>query len=212
MPFDFPCALSPSASPGHCNACWESACQHAVHPNFFGHTEPEIVYNLFFAPPAVKAWQTRFSSFRPPVLYGGVFVHQKPYVSFGGKSCELADLLIVFTDHKAQQRTAVLYQAKMGRSWKPANKKQWELLTTWPPIDYNPGSSASVSRTMPFCGSADPGGKYMLLHKPSSEVDTAAAQPLKSLTALAPELLSVLNGASGRRFAWERRREMIGIT
>ncbi len=204
MPFNYPCALSPSPPPVHCDNCWEGACRHAVHPNFFGHTEPEIVYNLFFAPPAVQAWQNRFSSFRPPVSYGGVFVHQKPYVSFGGKSCELADLLIVFTDHNAQRRTAVLFQAKIGGRWRPANNKQWELLTTWPPIEYTPGSSGSVCRTMPFSGSADPGGKYMLLNKPSLEVDTAPAQPLKSLSGVAQELLSVLNGTSGRPFAWDR--------
>jgi hypothetical protein len=171
--------------------------------NLTGHTEPEIVYNLFFAARAVSDWQAFFSSLRPTVSYGGVFTHQKPYVTFAGKTCELADLLIVFSDRRKQERTAVLYQAKMGRRWKQANKTQWELLTTWPTIAYNPGPKA-VSRTMPFAGLSNPAANYMLIQRAPPQVETAAAEPAFSACSLPNELLSVLERKSGRPFSWDR--------
>jgi hypothetical protein len=174
-----------------------------VQSNLIGYTEPEIVYNLFFAAQAVADWQTNFSSLKPTVSYGGVFTHQKPYVHFPGGPCELADLLIVFTDLRKQERQAVLYQAKMGRRWKPANKTQWQLLTTWPTIGYNPGP-ATVSRKMPFSGRSDPAANYMLLQKTSAQVEAAPAEPAFSPSSLADELLAVLDRKSGRQFSWNR--------
>lgn len=202
MPFRFPCRCHPPTR-AHCDICWADLCEHLVRHNLIGHTEPEIVYNLFFATRAVKEWRAGFSSFKPAVQYGGVFTHQKPYVSFSGQTCELADLLIVFTDLRKQVRTAVLYQAKMGRRWKPANKTQWHLLTTWPTIAYNPGPGV-VSRTMPFTGRPDPGANYMLVQKTAVQVETAAANPIFSPTALADDFIAVLNRKNGRPFSWDR--------
>lgn len=72
---------------------------------------------------------------------GGVFVHQRPYVVFGGaKSVELGDLLLISTviDSRGTHRRALLLQAKMfdDLPTSPDNKDQHELYKNWPPFQY----------------------------------------------------------------------------
>lgn len=72
---------------------------------------------------------------------GGVFVHQRPYVIFGGtKSVELGDLLLISTviDSTGIHRRAMLLQAKMfdDLPTSPDNKDQHELYNQWPAFQY----------------------------------------------------------------------------
>lgn len=70
-----------------------------------------------------------------------MFVHQRPYVIFGGtKSVELGDLLLISTviGSTGIHRRAMLLQAKMfdDLPTSPDNKDQHELYKNWPPFQY----------------------------------------------------------------------------
>lgn len=78
---------------------------------------------------------------------GGVFIHQRPYVTFKdsikssvNKTVELGDLLLISTviDSKGLQRRAMLLQAKMfdDLPTSPDNEDQHTLFNQWPAFQY----------------------------------------------------------------------------
>jgi hypothetical protein len=210
---EYICRVAPSHA-GHCDACWERAASPTIAFHLTGYTEPEQVYNLFFEKSAAGHWGKLLKSWTPTIQYGGVFTHQKPYVTYDAgklshgksspclKKCELADLLIIFSDRVLHKRRAILFQAKKGAKWLPGNKTQWDLLSQWPEITYQMGS-ATISRTMPFTGHPDEGGKYMLLQKPHAVVNPS--EPAYAPVSLEKALADIVLNKSGREFSFDRK-------
>jgi hypothetical protein len=203
---EYTCKHNPSHQ-GHCDKCWQNDSAQTISRNFFGHTEPEQLYRLFFAKAAARRWSQLMRGWNPPVQYGGVFTHQRPYVTFSpgtvksSVTCELADLLIVFTNQVTQQRGALLLQAKRGTKWIPSNRKQWTLFTQWPAITYTMGAR-NYTRTMPFAKSEDAGAQYMMLQKP--KVDVSCAKPIYSPHGLGVAVKEMVHGRTGRAFSFDR--------
>ncbi|MFD0894743.1 hypothetical protein KBB96_05000 [Luteolibacter ambystomatis] len=172
--------------------------------------EPKLVYNLFLK--GEPDWQAALGQWNPSASYGVVFTHQKPLVTYTASSgasstCELADVLIVLTDNSSKTRRAVLFQAKIaGGSWPPANKMQWELLTTWPSFDYTPhGASTKVTRLLPFSGRQDPGAQYLTIDTGKASIlSTLALKPKPSSASLDEFIYDFLNASSGRGLSWSQ--------
>ena len=204
----FPCTGFHSGK--HCSICWNQICAGVVSAYLGTGKEPDLVHNLFFK--GAADWQNALNSWRPKVSYGAVFTHQKPLVTFTSSTsktltCELADLLIVITNHSSATRRAILFQAKMARgSWPPANKSQWELLTTWPKFQYIPhGTSAPVTRMLPFLGRHDAGAQYMIMDTRTKTIlGNAAVNPKPHSIPFSDFIYDFLNASTGRDISWSQ--------
>lgn len=96
-------------------------------------------------PQIKKSWSSPLAAHGLSLQMTGVFCHQSPYVVFGsGKTCELADLLVVVDIHLANrmERRAVLIQAKMASQAKTVSVSgissltQLALYQSWPDFDF----------------------------------------------------------------------------
>ena len=151
---------------------------------------------------------------------GGVFIHQRPYVQFGGsKVVEIGDLLLISTviDSRGTHRKAMLLQAKMFNKLptSPDNKDQHDLYREWPAFQYKAKCLQSFNsgkreiRDQDIYSSA----KYLLLAKNSlsrcipiclwHSCDALTAQPTFELshhTCFIEELLQFVLGDRGKEF------------
>lgn len=150
------------------------------------------------------------------VNVGGVFCHGTPRVTLlggpeKGKSCELADLLIVtrYASPAHIMRRALLLQFKRTTSAYGATATQRALYETWPPFEYMLTKGLSGKRRdvgglpIPHAGGrfADigPCAHCAKWHQISQETYWRPA-PAPRL-ALVDEMTDMLVGAAGRRFA-----------
>jgi hypothetical protein len=223
MPYDYPCQTPGSHFAGaHCPTCQAANCDSIIKAEWGGTTEPQIVYELFFSPTAVVKWTSYMGRWKAPLLYVGVFIHQRPFCRFNkyGSSaitvtsaastyhCEIGDLLIVFTDKPARRRVAILLQAKMaGGAWPPVPPAdQWELYTKWPTFRYNPrsptGGPGHRLCTQPFHGSDDWAGEYAELDDPAQTVHTTEALSTQAYKSFDDIVDGLLNGGAGRTFSY----------
>lgn len=214
MPYAFfPCTPSWCC---HCYPCWEDEVNliRSVIPKT--KSEPEAVYQWFFEPKAVADWQRLMSLWQPPLNYGAVFAHARPYVKTvaAGERCELGDLMIVFTDHGQKIRRALLLQAKMGPGkWPPMSSKgdriQWTLYTKWNEFEFTdlPGKGRP-SFKLPL-GKPDPAAQYLILHKGTGkecygqlahDPNPPTGPPKDTLAEL---LHKFANGGVGRMFSYK---------
>lgn len=119
------------------NASAQSVVQQAINSP----QEPDFIASLAvdFSPVLFKILSGAFPSHLFSVT--GVFVHQSPIVTFGANhSCELGDLLLVYTYtdiHRKTRYNALLLQAKMTNDLElrlSAGDPQFLLYSEWPPF------------------------------------------------------------------------------
>jgi hypothetical protein len=213
MAYSYPCHCGYGGA--HCLHCWKNDVATLLTRHLSGATEPEQVYNVFFESTASTEWRRICALWSPTIRYSGVFTHQKPYVHFDWpatvpRRCELADLLVVLTDHAAHTRYAWLLQAKTSKHWPPANVDQWDLNLHWPDVRYSGdpsvapvgGKSWPVTRSLPFAGAADKAAQYLILEKILAAATTTECVVHAIWTDLATSIEGMLGGSNGELFSW----------
>ena len=134
-------------------------------------------------PDIARGWQPELNAQGLSAEFVGVFCHGSPMATFNGHStnsrtCELADLLVVFeetTGGVVGQRRAVLIQAKMAS---PGGGKtltghgeltQLGLYSGWPRFELGAGFSSGWRdfSTCTYCGNNNHCGRYGLIDKKS---------------------------------------------
>lgn len=151
--------------------------------------EPDFVAGIVLEsfPLMYRAFSSIFKKKGINIAMSSVYCHQTPKVKYTGmskSSCELGDLLIVFT-HKDRghiQRNAILYQAKIS-SKQPhrISKSELDQLTLykdWPDFEYVKSPPLTGQRRSVSPKVCHPGAQYMLID------DRSYDDPLSGLLGL----------------------------
>lgn len=114
-------------------------------------SEPQLVANLVWQLPlCINKLPSRIG-----IKAGGVFVHQRPYVTFltpSPATVEIGDLLLIRTlviNGKIEEQRALLLQAKKTKHMPatPDNANQWFLYEQWPSFTYSPKYKGLAGKT-----------------------------------------------------------------